>query len=254
MSDQNQVKPEKSILDSNNVRLSAKNPAADDSLAYLRFTQRDGMPRFVVNTNNPNQKTQESGFGTFTAPFTPVDAFVIAQMIRQFALQKEPGYETMEVYGHPFTNGAPNKEITLTTEITIGRSSDGFVYLQPKCMNERRDTIKFPFGPSDPRYTAWRSKEGRTSPALISQIYALAWANLLEKLASQVMVKNYKHPEYKPRQGGNNRGGYGGGNRNNYSGGNRGNYNNQNGGGRASSQNYGGQGAGSSDTDEDIPF
>jgi hypothetical protein len=212
---ENNGKPakKKTALNVSKLSLSAPNPQVKGIYAQLKWDLWQNNPRVVVDTKDPNLLSQENGFGRIQAAMPSTDLYALFSLLRQFATNPEVDKKKCECLGHEWVNGQKNKDITPTASVWVGRDAEGHVFIS--VVNEAKKNfpiIKFVFGPTDQRYTKWYNADGSPmTKAQASQLYALAYANMLEALYASVLDTHYEQPVPPVGGWGNNRGGGGGG-------------------------------------------
>jgi len=244
MSEQQRKTPEWTIFDDPKYMLFA--PALDgaDRKPSLKGGVYENNPRLRVKTNLPMDKGNNNGY---------IDAHMDCQRwemllegIRDLARKEGPGEFSILNKGHPFINGQRAKDPMPMSKTIVNKNAEGIISLKITG-GRNRPEIAFVF--LDNEYHNFFDDNGQQmNRAQASRLSAIAWANMMEKLMSQEIIKNSAKPAWMQnnQQGGygNNRGG------NNYQGNNR-----QGGGYQQQQQNQGaGQSGGNYSFDDDIPL
>lgn len=265
MSDSQNQRPErkKNALNNSKITLSAPHPSAKGTYCQLAFDVYNNNPRIVVNTRDPNLQGRENDFGKITAAMDPVSFQIFIEMLRAAAKSTGKYKNKIECNNHEFVGGQRSQEIKTLSDVIVCKEDDGVVFVAVRSTKQGWPVVRFDFGFSDRRYHSLVKHDGTPwSKAELSNIAALAFANLLSTLVTSVLDTHYVDTSgqrqggggWKGKSGGGggyaggNRGGYGGGSGGGYGGGNRGGY----GGGGSRSEAT----ADTSDSsgDDDIPF
>jgi hypothetical protein len=214
----------------------------------------DNQPRLTVYTNvkdDANKGIIEGNMDTYTFA-------AMLQAVRDVA--NDPANPGIRIpnKGYFFKGGERSEKPGVKSTTVVGRDSDGNVYIALIANN--RPNIRFKFLPSEWHDGIMDAKGNVLSTAMVSKMYAVGYANVVEKLVAQILVTEHTTPdEIKARKEANkanfgkgNRPGGGGG----YNGGGSGfkrdgnsNYRNNNSGGGGGSAP-----AAEADFDEDIAW
>jgi uncharacterized membrane protein YgcG len=215
MSDQAQV-PKKNILTSSKLRLSAPSPVARGQYGSLNVEIFNGNPRFVARTGDPAEKGDRAkDYGRIQAPVDLPVFFAIIEMIRQAVAAPGEWKRKVECYNHDYVDGKRSQDIMHIADIIVGKDAERVVFMSVISKKQERAVIKFPFGPSDQRYHRFIGQDGTPLPKPeLSNMFALAWVNMLEGLIPLISNDTYVPPP--PPTGGqgggfNRGGGQGGG-------------------------------------------
>ncbi len=261
--DQNQVrKSQKSVLGEGKMTLSAPSPTKGMPWCTLSAGVFRSNPRFTMNSKDPARMNPQQHYGKSDAAMAPSDFFAFISLLRDLgAPNGKPGGAIFNLFTQESVNGQRSQEITPSATLTLKRNEEGVVSVF--FVNEADQSfpkVDFVFGTADRRYTKILTLDGQPyNKALMSQLYARAWADMLQGLVPAVMVANYEEP---PKGGyGGNRGGGGGGGGYNRGGGGGGQggggYNRGGGGGQGGGGGGGGERAAAPAAevmDDDIPF
>lgn len=238
--------PHRNALSEFKLRLLGEKQPEAKRRPTLGFSVHKNQPRIQVRTEVAGDRDN----GLIAANMDTPTFFAVIEMIKEVATNPavEPDNRfSIRNIGHTFFGGKRSAEPELISTTIIARDKDTReVYLAVISANKSRPCIKFYFRPSE-----WHDlRDGTGQPAdlaVMSNLYAKAYANWLEELIPAILVTEYVAPE--PRPDGNG----GGGNWNN----NRGNQGGGNGGGNSWGNRGGGNSAPSTppaDFNDDIPF
>ena len=238
-------KPAKKLTALNNPKLvlSAPCPTAKGKYSQLKWDIYMNSPRIVVRTNDPSDSSPAKSYGQITAALDAPTFYAFLTSLESAIKASGEWRVKIENYNHTFSDGKRDPEVTLQTDLWIGKDKEGVVFLSVISKKEDRPVIKFPFGPSDNRYHKFYHSDGAPySKPELSVLFAKAYLRVLNELMSHILVTEFKDPP--PRTfGGNKPGGNGGG----Y---NKGNYQNNNGGGGGGYS----KSAAADISEEDLPF
>lgn len=226
MSNFPQVK--KIALDNTKLGLSTPCPTAEGKWSNLRWGLGGGSnPRITVYTGDPNDSNQSTNNGRIRAELDTVNVYSVILLIRS-ALKEEPGWKkNIKCSNFIYPGGKRSEKPVHLTDIWIGKDREGVIYISVvDALKKDRPVIKFPII-GDARWQGF--VHGDSTPftkAEASQLYAEAYALLLQDLYGNLLVTEYKAPEprdnngggrqggggYQRQGGSNGGGGYGGGN------------------------------------------
>lgn len=202
----------KNALDNAALRLYAPNNAGKN--ASLQVNLRKNQAQFIVWTNDPND-TKDNGKIAVTASLPY--AYTWLEMIRA-AVRSEGDYRKfIEVKSYIFLGQGKRSEQPMVTGRLIVGKTDGVVWVSVTA--HQRPNIQFNFNPGG--FNSVRNGDQAEVPlAELTQLYALGWTSLTERVLAQLAVVEYEEPAPKQQNGqggggrswGNNNGGNNGGN------------------------------------------
>jgi len=225
----------------------------------------DNQPRFTVYTNVEGDKQNGKIEGN-------MDAYTfgaVMETIRRIARGEIKDAIAIPNLGYFFDPLSKKRSETpgVKSKTVVGRDEQGRVFLGLSAKG--RPFAKFIFGPGE-FHQGLAGPDGKPLPAsVVSELYAMSFANIIEGLVKAVLVTEHKSDEEiqaareANKQARNGGGGGGYQNRNNgggYNKGNGGGYNKGSNGGGYQNRNSGGYGGGSSEPStggfdgDDIPF
>lgn len=247
MSDENQKPvPAKTALAHEKLRLSTQCPVDPKRWSSLSIQIWENNPRFVVYPNDPNASDDAK---TITAAVTPIQLEGVLQMIERAARSTD---KFKEIVILPFYDKEQQREIE-KARISVTKDATGLVSIA--ITNGKALKVSFPFG-FDKYFRLLHANGDAFTEAETSVPAALAFADAMKRIVTEVYVTNYNHVERaRPQQNGKgnfNRGGGGGYNR----GGNGGGYNRGGGGGYSNNQGGGQnrQASAPAVVDEDVEY
>lgn len=236
----------KNAFDINKLRLSAPCPGGDPKQkATLQLTLVKNMPRFLIWTNDPNERDDKSkNNGKITANLDPVVLAAFWQILREVIATPGPFKLAVPNRGYKYFGKERSETPVVLNHLIAGKEEDGTVWMMVS--EKGRPQIRFDF--KMPDFHSIIDGAGQPVPiAMESRIVAEGWINLMGTLMTIMIADNYEEPPPRDNNGGGNRGGYNGG-------GNRGGGGYNNGGNRGGGGGYGGGNSGGSDGGDDIPF
>lgn len=226
--DQNSNAPAETVLREFSMALSA--PPVNGAQKPPRFSMGiyRNKPTLQVRTNDPNDNGKDNGM-IRAEPGIP-DFYAIKNALRSLIADKTPRKIPVDLKARRFgAGGQLSQEKMLNARVLVGRDERGVLFISLLHWNKDRPAIKFPFGPqvTSREEVIWGDGQGGTLAAdVVSEFYAAAWCDIIDKLISHLLVIGYRPAP--PR----NQGGGGGGNyRGNNNGGGGYRNNNGNGGG-----------------------
>jgi uncharacterized membrane protein YgcG len=239
---------EKICLDHNKLRLGTPCPTAEGKWSGLVWGIHKNNPRITVYTGDPADNTSRTNNGAIRAELDAGLLMVVINLLRE-ANKAEAGWKKcLKNFNYTFFGGKRSDKPVNTSDVWIGKDKEGLTYISViDATNKERPVIKFNIAPAWTWAKLYHADGQQFSKEEASTIFTEGYANLLEQLYTQLIVKHYVPFEPNKDGGGNNRGGggrssggggYGGGDRQGSGGYSRGNDSN----------------AGTDDGDDDIPF
>lgn len=241
MSDYQKPVRKKNALNNPKIRMSAPNPNVKGVFSTLSWDLYQNNPRIIADTKDPSLSSPDNGYGRITAALEPITFGIFLGMLETAIKSKEAFKNKIETFSHEYVNNQRSQEAIHSSDIWVGKDTEGHVFMSVVSKKPNFPVIKFIFGTPDQRYHKFYHADGTPlSKAELSVYAAIAYLNLLRSLVPSVMDTHYyeapPNPNWKNNNGGGNRG-----------------YNSNNGGGYkkpAAPANSGG----SDIEDNDIPF
>lgn len=261
MSDEQKPKPKKNIFSSSKLQLTAPCPTAKGQYSKFFIDVYNGMPGFRVRTGDPADEAND--YGIIKGPADPLILNMFAAHLQEMIDATSETKTKIECYNYDYANGQKSKDISLISELWLGRDAEGMIFVSVVAKNKERPVIKFVFSPGDSRFHKFYHSNGtQFSRQELSALTAKAWVTMITQMGNTIMMSEYTPPPTGQYGGGGNRGGYGGGNR--QGGGYQGGGNRQGGGGYGGGNRQGGGAGGGAYqnnskpaetvTDDDMPF
>lgn len=253
MSEQQRKTPEWTIFDDPKYMLFAPVLDGADRKPSLKLGVYENNPRIRVKTNLPMDKGNNNGY---------IDAHMDCQRWEMLLeglrdVARAAGADRFECLnkGHPFINGQRAKDPMPMSKTIVEKNAEGIISIKVTA-GRNRPEITFVF--LDNEYHNFLDANGQQmNRAQASRLSALGWANMVEKLMAEEIIKNSAKPAWMQnnQQGGGggyggNRGGQGGG----YGGGQRQGGGGGYGGGQQGGGQQGGKSGGDYGFDDDIPL
>lgn len=223
----------RNALSNSKIRITATNSIG--KAASMQFKLKKNNPQIQVYTNDPND-TENYGRIDAALDSPTFNAYIV--LLRRAAQESDFKKVPIQNFGYTFPNGRRSDQTQLLSTLMVGRDEDGSVWTAVTAKN--RPMIKFYFLPSD-YHRIMDSTGEQMARGPLTQIYALAFADLIQSIMNNLQVIEYEEP---PQKQNGNGGGGGGGNRGGY---NRGGSGNSGGSSGSSGGNSGG-------FEDDIPF
>lgn len=206
MSNFQQTPRKKNALDNAALRLYA--PNATGKNASLQINLRKNQAQFLIWTNDPND-TKDNGKiqVNVSLPY----AYTFLEMLREAARTTADYRKFIEVKSYIFLGqGKRSEQPMVTGRLIVGRT-DGVVWVSVTAHN--RPNIQFNLNPGG--FNSVRNGDSsEIGLAELTQLYALGWASIIERVLAQLAVVEYEEPAPRPQNGqggGGQRGGYNGG-------------------------------------------
>ena len=167
---------------------------------------KDNVPMLSFWLNNGGEtKVQNVAFEKIE------DYVMLMEMIIGAANNPANDKTTMEVFAFTFFNGTRSETPQKTVAITVGRNSEGVVYMSAHFKKEQPVSINFMPTSSVDGTPFIRLLGGNGEPvssSVLSSLKARAWAIAFRDMVLSSVIKNAAEPVKKePKQGGNG-GGY----------------------------------------------
>jgi hypothetical protein len=169
-------------------------------------------PRIIVYTNDPGDTVD---YGKIAAHLDTPTFYAFIDAIRLAADDKLPdGKVVFQNKNFIYPKGQRSETPVIQSQLVVGRDEDGAIWIS--VLAKERPKIKFYFITPE-FHTLLNGKGEPLGKGLVSQMYARAYASMLEQMYGHLSVTEYVEPVKKPQQGqggagqgGGNRGGYGG--------------------------------------------
>lgn len=205
MADNKFGKPrEKNALDMRKLKLSADSTAAGKK-AQLVFGIHANNPRVTVYTGDPEDSSEKNGYGKIQANLDAPIFETFIGMIEHAASLKEEWSAKIENKNYTWYSGKRSDKPVLISELWVGRTKDGLVWISVIAADPNRPKLRFYFTPSEFHNFVKRSGEPFAKDE-INNLYAMGYARLLRGVSQQVLVNNYVDEAIKDNNGGNNNG------------------------------------------------
>lgn len=163
--------------------------------AQLQWSSRMGYPRITVFTTDNTQVDGKFDYSKMIkAPFDFVTIDIFMQRFRNVLETTEEVKYVIDCFNNKFVNRERTDEVELVAKVTVGRDSDGVVYLAVTEDNKKK--IKFELMPST-KYFKFYDKNGDviTDKKILSNLYAKAYHKRLDYILnsnSNSAVNKYK--------------------------------------------------------------
>lgn len=192
-------KPPFTVFDLQKLRLTGKQWTQEDRAApTLMVLVHNGNPRFRIYMNDGQNKS------AIPVAFDPKDFYALLDGIKEIANDTAVNKIPIKIRVS-FDKGARLDKPAISVVVTIGRDTDGFVYIgiQPKGLPQ----AIFPF--IDTTFAEWYSATGEVSPPnIVSSCYARGWARLMEEMVAGWLITHVTTDPNEKKESGQNSGGY----------------------------------------------
>lgn len=148
--------------------------------AQLQWSSRMGYPRITVFTTDKMQ--DDNGKFDYSkmvkAPFDFVTLDIFMQRFKTVLETKEEVKFVIDCFNNKFVNNERTNELELVAKVTVGRDSDGVVYLAVTEDNKKK--IKFELMPSKYFKIYDKDNDPITDKRILSNLYARAYYKRLD--------------------------------------------------------------------------
>lgn len=162
-----------------NIQKDIMNDEKKDK-AQLQWSSRMGYPRITIFTTDKMQ--DENGKFDYNkmikAPFDFVTIDIFMQRFKTVLESKEEVKFVIDCFNNKFVNNERTNELELVAKVTIGRDSEGVVYLAVTEDNKKK--IKFELMPSKYFKIYDKDNDPITDKRILSNLYARAYYKRLD--------------------------------------------------------------------------
>jgi len=155
------------------------------NLASLTWGVRMGYPRVTVFTSNDESISIYDRM--ITAPFDSETFMMFVNMLKSVTTLKRGEKLKMDCLNYKYRDGAKTNEIYTQATVIIGKDEDGVNYIA--VIEEKKKKVKFEFLPG--KFHRFYNSDGteNTDKSLLSDSFTLAYADILDKAISAVVVR-----------------------------------------------------------------
>lgn len=161
----------------------------------------------VSDQGNPRLSLYMNKGGTGSATtiaFSPEDFYTFLEIVISVANNPEVNSLRLTPSNH-FVGGVRQDKPVITAVVTVGRDTEGFVYIAIQPRNDK--AAKFPF--KDDFYTAILGNDGeRLDPKIGSSLHAKGWANMNRELVSIFLSTKVSEPPKREKAESSSGGGF----------------------------------------------
>lgn len=192
---------EKTAMDMRKLKLSTDS-VVPGKKAQLVFGIHANNPRVTVYTGDPSEASNDkAGYGKIQANLDAPIFETFIGMIEHAATVREEWSAKIENKNYTWYSGKRSDKPVLLSELWVGRSKDGLVWVSVISADQNRPKLRFYFTPSEFHHFVKRTGEPFAKDE-VNNLYALGYARLLRGVSQQVLVNHYV--DETPKDNGNN--------------------------------------------------